>query len=514
MNRATLFSLLVLAGFSQAQEPRPLKYATDVEGGAPYIYLDKNQKPIGFEVDIVAALEKELGRKIEYKQYEFDSLIPGLQKDPAEFDFAMNGFEVTEERSKVVEFTKPYYFFRQQMVARIDETRFRSWAEVKKNPAMIVGTLDGSEAAERLREVVGNSRTRSYRSPPEVYAELSRGAIDAVVMDVPIAIAYADPDPTLKSVGEPFWPSTYAIAFRKDDEGRKLRDQFNEAFKKLIQKGTLQAIYKKWDIWNGDQAELLVTYGLVPREWIPQPPEDADEGESIYAETRQGWSITRYLPMLLEATLVTIQLAFAGFALAVVLGLFVALGRLYGPNWVKALCLVYVEFFRGIPVLLLLFFLYFGLPTLGTAFGMPWLNPYLSLSPFLAATLGLGLNYAAYEAEVYRAGIGAVPSGQWEAAASLGMSSPVAFRRVILPQAMRTILPPMTSDFVSVFKDTSIASMIAVVELNKAYQILAKSSLKFLEIGAIVALIYLILAVPLGYLSRYLEKKWAAENEE
>jgi polar amino acid transport system substrate-binding protein len=223
---------------------------------------------------------------------------------------------------------------------------------------------------------------------------------------------------------------------------------------------------------------------------------------------REGWPVARYLPLLIDGAWVTIQLAVWSFALAIVLALPLALARLYGPLWLRSLAIAYVEFFRGIPVLLLLFFLYFGLPIMLSQMGLTF-----SFDPFVAATIGLGLNYAAYEAEIYRAGIGAVPEGQWEAAASLGMPPSIAFRRVILPQAMRTILPPMTGDFVACFKDTSIASMVAVVELNKQYQILAKSSLKFFEIGLITAAIYLILSVPLGYLSRYLESRWSTEEE-
>jgi polar amino acid transport system substrate-binding protein len=165
---------------------------------------------------------------------------------------------------------------------------------------------------------------------------------------------------------------------------------------------------------------------------------------------------------------------------------------------------VYVEFFRGIPVLLLLYFLYYGLPTI-TLGSTDWS---LKLSPMAAAVLGFGLNYAAYEAEIYRAGILAIPSGQWEAAASLGMKPATTFRRIIVPQAVRIVLPPVTNDFVALFKDTSLVSVIAVVELTKQYQMLAKSSLKYLEIGLATAALYLVMSVPLGYLSRYLEKRW------
>lgn len=510
MKRCLLVMLAVLWGGAPvtAQEKPPLRWGGDEEGGAPYVFRDKELKRVGFEVDLVVALEKELGRKITFTQSNFDSLIPELLKVPSEIDFALNGLEVTKARAKEVLFTQPYYIYRQQLVARVDEKRFLTWRAVRDNASLTVGTMDGTEAAERLAEAIGESRTKGYPSPLEAYADLRVGNIDAVVMDLPIAIAYARPDADLKFVGLPFWRSQYAIAFAPDN--KPLAAEFNAAFKRLLESGQLQNIYQRWGLWNVDQLELLSTYGLVPARLLPSVP---DEEVGDYLELREGWPLTRYLPLLLGGALVTIQLALAGFAFAVVLGLLVALARLYGPNWLKALALIYVEFFRGIPVVLLLLFLYFGLLPLTESFGLPGALKGMGISPaFAMAVLGLGLNYAAYEAEIYRAGISSIPEGQWEAAASLGMSRPVAFRRVILPQAMRTILPPMTGDFVALFKDTSIASFIAVVELNKQYQILAKSSLKFLEIGLITAILYLILSVPLGILSRHLEEKWTAQD--
>jgi len=104
----------------------------------------------------------------------------------------------------------------------------------------------------------------------------------------------------------------------------------------------------------------------------------------------------------------------------------------------------------------------------------------------------------------------AIPAGQWEAAASLGMSAPLTFRRIILPQTLRSILPPTTGDLVALFKDTSVASTIGLVELNKEFLILSKSSLQYVEIGLATAAIYLLMSVPLGYLSRRLEQRWGA----
>jgi len=197
-----------------------------------------------------------------------------------------------------------------------------------------------------------------------------------------------------------------------------------------------------------------------------------------------------------------VALSIVSMAVAMLIGLLVALSRLYGPAPLRWAALGYVEFFRGTPLLLLLTFLYYGLPSLG-----------IDLTAWQAAIVGFGLNYAAFEAEIYRSSILAVPRGQWEAAHALGMDNITTFRRVIFPQAIRTALGPMTNDFVAMFKDTSLVSVISVVELTKQYDLIARSSGMFVEIGALTALLYLAMSVPLGYLARYLEEKWSAGHK-
>jgi polar amino acid transport system substrate-binding protein len=133
---------------------------------------------------------------------------------------------------------------------------------------------------------------------------------------------------------------------------------------------------------------------------------------------------------------------------------------------------------------------------------------------WLTAMVGLGLNYAAYESQVYRAALGAVPRGQWEAAYTLGMRPVLAFRRIILPQAFRIALPPMTNDFVSLFKDTSVAFAISVWELATAYRELANASGEFLLLGVIVSIFYLAMSLPLAHLARRLENRLQRRKEE
>src|SRR5207237_10856088 len=152
--------------------------------------------------------------------------------------------------------------------------------------------------------------------------------------------------------------------------------------------------------------------------------------------------------------------------LAVAIGLLVALGRVYGRGWLRAPLTAYVEVVRGTPLLLQLYFIHFGIvPRLG----LP--DDVLGYAPTISAIAGLSLNYAAYEAEIYRAGLLAIPVGQMEAALALGLTRWQAIWHVVVPQAVRLVIPPVTNDFINLFKDTSVCSVIAVEELSKRYNI-------------------------------------------
>jgi polar amino acid transport system substrate-binding protein len=157
----------------------------------------------------------------------------------------------------------------------------------------------------------------------------------------------------------------------------------------------------------------------------------------------------------------------------------------------------YVEIMRGTPLYIQLLTIYYVLPPV---FG-------IRFDPITAAILGLALNYAAYEAEIYRAGLLAIPKGQMEAALALGMTRATAVRRIIVPQAVRLVVPPVTNDFIALFKDTSITSIIAVHELAKEYYIQVNSTNAHLELAAVVALLYLAMSYPLSRLARRLEKQ-------
>jgi len=183
-------------------------------------------------------------------------------------------------------------------------------------------------------------------------------------------------------------------------------------------------------------------------------------------------------------------------ALAVLVALALASGRVYGPSWVRIATTVYVEIVRGTPVLLQLFVIYYGLASV------------VRLPAFLAAVLGLGLNYAAYEAEIYRGALQAVAPLQLEAARTLGFSEWQILRLVRGPQAFRYALAPMTNDFVALLKDSSLVSVITVIELTKQTAIYATNVGSWVIPGALCAAVYLAMSLPLARLARRLERRW------
>jgi polar amino acid transport system substrate-binding protein len=212
---------------------------------------------------------------------------------------------------------------------------------------------------------------------------------------------------------------------------------------------------------------------------------------------------------------VTLVVSVLSMALAIPLGMLLALARLYGAKPLAKLAGGYVEVYRGTPMLLQLYVLYYGLAPLlhlRQHLEAHGLGAVAAFEPILVACVGLGMNYAAYEAETYRAGLQAVPKGQTEAALSLGMSLSQTLRHVVLPQAFRHALPNVTNDFIALLKDSSLVSVITVVELTKQMTITAVDVRSWLGPGLLCAALYFVMSYPLGVLARRLEKKLEGEK--
>jgi len=276
----------------------------------------------------------------------------------------------------------------------------------------------------------------------------------------------------------------------------------NEAFILMIRTGELEGIYRRWGLWNEAQGELARIaeagrfYGY-DRAVEAKVERNAPPVQTALERSKRprGWQVVaRYGPILLGSAGVTVVLSVLSFPLAIVGGLLIALGRLYGPSWLRPPLAAYVEFLRGTPLMLQLYFIFFFLPEVGVI-----------VPAFWTAILGLAVNYSAYESEIYRAGLQAVPVGQMEAALSLGMSRRLALRRIVVPQAVRIVVPPVVNDFIALFKDTSVCSVVTLVELTKRFSVLSQSTQATSELMVLTAILYLLMSAPLTLLSRRLE---------
>ncbi len=492
-----------------------IRWGGDAEGGAPFQLRDPRDPAhvIGFEVELADALALTLARHVgspvqaEFVQYEWVSLPLGLAK--GDFDVILSGYEITPENEQAALFSRPYYVYAQQLVVRSEERHIATLDDCRKK---LVGTMAGSAADRVLRQQ--GIEPVAFDGQVEPYLDLELGRLDAVLLDTPIVTYYGETNPKFKLVGGHIAPGKYGIAARSGD--RELVAALNRGLSDLMVSGRLRQIFQRWHLWNADQAELArgerreaelrgLGFDAAGKPLKDEQTNVDPVDRHIIAASAQQWTFSQYAPLLLKAAGMTVLLTVVSMSLAMLLGLLVAVLRLYGPPPLRWCALSYVEFFRGIPLLLVLFFLYFGAAPYLARLG-------LTLHAEAVAVLGFGLNYAAYESEIYRSSILSVPRRQWEAGRALGMSDAVIFRRIIFPQAIRTALGPMTNDFVALFKDTSLVSVIAVRELTKEYLILSRSSLKFVELGVLTALLYLAMSVPLGYLSRYLERRWGEES--
>jgi polar amino acid transport system substrate-binding protein len=493
---------MVLVSLALASNPAPvhgqdrkpeLRWGTDPTGGAPYVYQDGAGKFIGFEVELADYLAEKTGRTPVMHKGDWDKLPELLDKkadsDEA-IDIVLNGYELREDLRANYAATVPYYTYRLVLMARKDDDRLDSWEDLVKEGKhkFRVGTLNSSAAFKYMETRYGPRIDLSSNVDVVTVLGLVRdGRLDATVQDNPAAVYFLKEMPTLKAVGSPRQPGFYVIYLRKSDE--ELSRQLDEALRAGLKDGTLRKIYEKYGLWNVDQEWLCFH---ETGSW----PVDVEAG-SLSTARENPWP--RMIAELLQAAGMTVYLAVASFPLAMMVGLLVGIGRVYGPRWVAIPLGIYVEVLRGTPLLLQLYTIFYLLPKVA---------PGLDLTPIQAGILGLAINYSAYEAENYRAGLLAIPRGQMEAALALGMSPFTALRVVVVPQAMRIVIPPVTNDFIALFKDTSVCSVILITELTRKYNELYNFNRDYIiELAVVTAGLYLLMSYPMALFARVLERR-------
>lgn len=473
MSRAALAALAAFAyagtaradGLAEVRARGELRWGGDIQGGEPYAFEDPNdaQRLIGFEVEIADGIARRLGVRAVFVQVDWSNLIPALER--GDFDIALNGLEATGERRERLLLSQPYYVYSETLAVRHGSSlRFIDLTGKR------VGTLSQSYAFDLLRRQ--GIEPVPYPGVQEPYLDLVNDRLDAVLLDDVIAERYGCTMPQVDCIPGEGALGAYVVGMRKGDG--PLAAAIDAALADMAKSGELRAILERWKLWNARQ----------------EGPRPQAESTVVRRAFDSG-----QLELFLSGALVTLWMSLVSFAIAIALGLVLAIGRIYGGRLISAAAAVYVEIFRGTPVMLQLYVLYYALA------------PVLRLNAFEAAILGLGLNYAAYEAEIYRGALLALPRGQTEAAHGLGLSRGQTLRFVLLPQALRMALPAMTNDFVALLKDSSVVSVISVVELTKRMTIAGVDLNDWIVPGLACAALYFAMSFPLAQLARMLEKR-------
>lgn len=457
-----------------------LVWAADEQGGGPFLYPDPDdpRRMIGFEIELAGLIAAELGVRQRFQQGQWEQLPQLLDREMV--DVVLNGYEWTPERAQRYRCSRPYYAFGLQLLARGDGP-IGSWADLEphgERPAARVGMLAGSEP--HIAKFLSPSVVRVfYDTNTDAMQHVQAGLLDATIADDCVALFYADRFPKLRFVGRPVGQGYYVALLRQQDE--RLHAAIDKALATLIADGRLRALYDRYGLWGRSQEFVL-------RDSSPGVPQARSSASVVWSN----------LGLLLQSAAMTVLLALASMPLAITVGVLVAIGRLFGPRPLAGLLAVYVEVLRGTPLMLQLYAIFFLLPELGIA-----------VPALAAAIFGLAVNYSAYEAEIYRAGFQAIPRGQWEAATALGLTPFQTIRYILFPQAFRLVLPPVTNDFIALFKDTSVCSVVTVVELTKRYNVLAQSTGAIVELATVTAILYLLMSYPLSLFARWSEQRLA-----
>jgi polar amino acid transport system substrate-binding protein len=461
------------------------------------------RKVVGYEVEIAALIAAPLGLTPQFVPVQFASIDASVRR--GDFVIGLCGMEDSPARRGSLSATIPYYAFREVLTIRdADRSKYRSLEQFRGRR---VGTLGGSTAYEMLLKAQADLGVIpvSYDDDVHPYSDLVLGRVDAVLLDHVIADRAMRREKGIFTIPEAVAVGYYVGVLAKDNAA--MRDRVDAILRGAMRDGSLERIFRRWGLWNDDQPRLqswvlgggdtLTAGASAPR---PASRPEAAPPSSLAGAPQPGGlaAVVRYLPSLLSAAAITIALSCLAMALAIAVGVLIASGRVYGGIVTRTVLTGYVELTRGTPVLLQLFVLYYGLAE------------FVRLPAFGAALLGLGLNYAAYESEIYRSALEAVPRGQLDAARVLGLSERQVFTLVRGPQALRLALAPMTNDFVALLKDSSLVSVLTVVELTKQTSIFAANIGSWVIPGALCAALYLCMSLPLSRAARKLEARWKA----
>ncbi|WP_280422354.1 ABC transporter substrate-binding protein/permease [Nocardia carnea] len=480
--RGVVLSLLVVlagathAGVATAQDPGRPVVKVGTEGTyPPFSFHDPgNRQLTGYDVDVIRAIADRAGWELEFVETQWDAIFPAL--DSGRIDVIANQVSVNDERRAKYGLSDTYTYSRGVIVRRTGDEQIRTLDDLAGRTTAQSSTSNWAQVARDA-----GARVEAVEGFAQAAALLTQGRVDAIVNDNIAVLDYlASTGATdIEIVGDAgAETSEQVLAFRKDDTA--LLDQANRAIAALAADGTLATISQKYfraDVSIPDGGTADLSEGRGPR--------------STWEELQgAAW------PMFVGLVKVTVPLTALSFAIGLVLALLVALARISSYRLLAGPARAFISIIRGTPLLVQLFIVFYGLPQIG-----------LKFDPFIAAVIAFSLNVAGYAAEVIRSAILAVPKGQFEAAATVGLGYAQTLRRIVLPQATRTAVPPLSNTLLSLLKDTSLGSVVLLTELFREAQLAAAESNDFLALYTFAALYYWVICVALSAGQKRLETR-------
>lgn len=459
-----LSSLGLAAPTEAAEDTETYIIATDVTF-APFEYQNEDDEYIGIDIDLLAAIAEDQGFDYELRPMNFSAGLQALETN--QVDGMIAAMSITPEREESFDFSEPYIDAGPVLAVQEDNEEINAYDDLDgKTLAVKVGTT-GAQFAEELSEQYDVS-INQFEDSANMYEDVVSGHSDAAVEDYPVMAYAIQQGLPLRLPTEP--ESGYPVGFAVNGgENQQLLEMFNAGLVNVMEDGTYD--------------EILDTY------LIDADAEVAERGGFFSLLSTNFDALMSGLGRTLVLTLVS-------FGISLIAGTIFGLFSATKNRALKLISNIYVTVLRGIPLIVLAFFMYFTVPQLFN----------IQLSAFAAGIITLSLNTTAYIAEQVRGGIAAVPVGQLEAARSLGLPYRQSMQKVVLPQAIKIMIPSLINQFVITLKDTSILSVIGIVELTQSGRIIIARSYQSGAMWIIVGLIYLIIITLLTKLSNLIER--------
>jgi cystine transport system permease protein len=456
-------------------DPKPVVRVGTEGTYPPFSYVDpKSGQVTGFDIDIARAVAAKAGWDLKIVRGTFDSLFPAL--DAGRIDMIANQITINPDRQAHYLFSTPYTYSHGVIVTAADNHDITSLADLKGRTTAQSQTSNWTQVAKDA-----GAKIQYVDQFAQTAALIGQGRVDATINDNIAVLDYlaTSGSTKIKIAGDAGNEvNEQAFAFPKSDTA--LRDQADKALAELKADGTLARISKRY--FKSD-----VT---VPNSGKVQVKASGGGRSTSQVVKDAAW------PMLRGALKGTIPLTAVSFVCGLIIALLVALARLSSTWLLKGPARAYISIIRGTPLLVQLFIVFYGLPEIG-----------IDLPSFPAACLALSLNVGGYAAEIIRASILAVPRGQFEAATTIGMDYRQTMRRIVLPQAARIAVPPLSNTLLSLIKDTSLASVVLMTELFREAEVAASVSTRYMALYCLAALYYWVICYVVSLGQNALEKR-------